>query len=254
MKKCPICLKEKKKFTKEHLPFKALYKDLSQNDNAAIIKICSDCNQTKSIWDQEILAIYGHIFNIEKAEKAQKSLWNKNEISSSLKFPLVASRAAMKKEGQLPGTSFNGIPMNTISQWMFYCSLGIYYFFEQKPFEGKKFYAIPQLTDNNVLAENFTYPKHNFHRINPYCAISLFRKNEKEAPLTLVYLQKDNRIYTFSAFMFENEEQIPEMKNTNEKPIINKPIRKVEPRDITNIEVKENKGFAYKGIKKVKNG
>ncbi len=56
MKKCPLCLKQKSKFTKEHLPFKALYKGLGVKDNPAIIKICRYCNQTKSIWDQEILA------------------------------------------------------------------------------------------------------------------------------------------------------------------------------------------------------
>jgi len=55
MKKCPLCLVQKSNFTKEHLPFKALYKGLDVKDNPAIIKICSDCNQTKSIWDQEIL-------------------------------------------------------------------------------------------------------------------------------------------------------------------------------------------------------
>ena len=252
MKKCPLCLEQKSNFTKDHLPFKALYKGLDVKDNPAIIKICRDCNQTKSIWDQEILALYGHIFNIENAEKAQSSLRNKNQLNSALEIVIVSSRAGMKKEGQTPGMNFNGIPMNTISKWMWYCSRVIYYFFERTPFEGNRYFAIPQLTDHNIVAENFKLSENNFHRINRGCAITLFRKNEFDAPMILVHLEKDNRLYYFAAFLYENEEQwiysrqnIPKLENK-------KPMRVKETRDITDLEIKNKGGFAYKGIKKIK--
>lgn len=251
MKKCPICLEQKSNFTKEHLPFKALYKNLGVKDTPAIIKICLECNQTKSIWDQEILAFYGHVFNIENAEKAQSSLRNKKELNSSLELAIVASRAGMKKEGQLPGMNFNGIPMNTISQWMWLCSRGIYTFFEGKPFEGNRFFAMPQLTDHNIIAEDYQFPENNFHRINKFCSINLFRKNEFNAPMVLVYLEKDNRLYSFGAFLYENEEQwnysrqnIPRLKDK-------KPMRIKEARDITDLEITKD-GFKYEGIKYLK--
>lgn len=96
MKKCPSCLEQKGNFTKEHLPFKALYKGLDVKDNPAIIKICRDCNQTKSIWDQEILALYGHIFNIETLQHTKyTNIFGLGDVAA---LPTAKTGAAIRKQ------------------------------------------------------------------------------------------------------------------------------------------------------------
>ena len=135
---------------------------------------------------------------------------------------------------------------------MWHCSRGIYYFFERKPFEGNRYFAIPELIDHNTVAENYKFPENTFHRINRNCSISLLRKNEFDAPMILVHLEKDNRLFSFGAFLYENEEQWNYSRQNIPKLKHKKPMRVKEARDITDLEIKDEGGFTYKGIKKIK--
>tara|TARA_B110000902_G_scaffold254302_1_gene318118 strand:- start:119 stop:886 length:768 start_codon:yes stop_codon:yes gene_type:complete len=254
MKQCPICLESGKKSNTEHLPFKALYKKLDSQaqDNAATIVICKDCNDEKSVWDQEFLASYGHLLDLGRSEKAQRSLKNINEISNAMDFAMVASRASLQSGKAV--AHVGGIPTDLISQWFHRCARGIYYFFENKPFVGSHISVIPKAIDNNIQASDFKYDStvDNVHWINKACHLSLFRRSSNEPPVVSVRLvnPSNNRMFSIGAFMFENQEQINHFKNS-EKVHSTKPMRTASARDIANIETKVN-GYSYHGINKVK--
>lgn len=135
---CPLCLEKAAKVTREHLPFRALYKGLSseKNDAAAIVKICENYNQEKSVWDQEFLALYGDRLDIGRAQKAQISLKNFETLPNAFSLALVASRLTSTTGEAI--MYYNGVPCDIISQWMWRCGRGIYRYFEEKPFRGNR--------------------------------------------------------------------------------------------------------------------
>lgn len=251
---CPLCLEKPNKVTREHLPFKALYKGLSSNvnDAAAIVKICESCNQEKSIWDQEFLALYGDRLDIDRAHKSQISLKRIEGVPDSISSALVASRCASSTGKAI--MSYNGVPCDIISQWMWRCGRGIYQYFEKKPFLGTRVMINPNLIDHNIHADKFSFGDESLvHQINNACSIWMMRRSDGP-PLINVSLvnTKTNRMFSIHGFFFESEEQFSAFKTTN--PVQNnmKPFRLAEPQKIFDIPTKENGGFSYKGVKKVR--
>ena len=250
---CPICLQSGGTRTREHLPLKALYTQTSDQDQAdpAIIRICQRCNNQKSIWDQEVLAQYGHIMGEERARKAQQAIRNRSTLGNALEVAVVASRVATQS-GQIGEIRYRGIPCDTVSQWMSYCAPGIYAFFEKKPFRGLGIRPIPQLVDYNISANRFEMPGENCHRINSTCSIALFRPDDTQPKMAMAFLRSpENRLFSFSTFLFEDNDQRQEFER--HRPFFEdpRPIRMMTPRDIFCISRKGGE-LSYRGVKKVK--
>jgi hypothetical protein len=251
---CPLCLEKPTKVTREHLPFKALYKGLSSkaHDAAAIVKICENCNQEKSIWDQEFLALYGDRLDLDRAHKSQISLKNLNQIPNALSLALVASRAASVTGKAI--MDYNGIPCDIISQWMWRCGRGIYQYFEKKPFLGNRVLINPNLIDHNIHADQFSFGDEPLvHQINSGCWIWMMRRSD-EPPMIFVSMvdTKSNRMFSVHGIFFENEEQFNASKSTQPVPINLKPMRVARPREVFDVPTTENGGFSYKGVKKLR--
>ncbi len=237
--------------TREHLPFKALYKgiELSAQDSAAIIKICTNCNQEKSIWDQEFLAAYGHLLELDRAEKAQLSLKKIEQVSSGDLLVKVAARTATSV-----GESFmtaGGIPVDIVSQWFYRCGRGIYYYFEQKPFNGTAVSICPNIIDHNIKASNFTLFASNStlegkqHWINDSCFIALLRRSS-ETPMIMVSMinKRTDKIFSVIGFFEEELSQREADKNNHTShPDDVKPMRVAQPREIFDV---------HGGVKKLK--
>lgn len=250
---CPICLQSGGKRTREHLPLKALYTQTRDKDQAhpAIIRICQRCNNEKSIWDQEVLAQYGHVMGDERARKAQQAIRNRSTLDNALEIAVVTSRIATQS-GQLGDIRYRGIPCDTVSQWMSYCAPGIYTFFEKKPFRGSGMRPIPQLHDHNIPANRFEMPDENCHRINSSCSIALFRRDDTQPKMAMILLRSpENRLFSFSTFLFEDDNQRQEFER--HRPILEdpRPLRMMTPRDMFCISRKGGK-LSYTGVKKVK--
>lgn len=250
---CPLCLEKPTKVTREHLPFKALYKGLSSenDDAAAIVKICYRCNQEKSIWDQEFLAMYGDRLDIDRAQKSQMSLKNFEDIPDALSMALVASRSA-----SITGEAIiddNGVPCDVISQWMWRCGRGIYQYFEKKPFRGNRVAINPNLIDHNIHADQFSFDNEALvHKISDSCWIWMMRRSN-EAPMISVSVvdKKTNRMFSVHGFFFENETQFNATKSTQPTQIDQRPMRVAKPRSIHDVPQTENGCFTYKGVKKL---
>ncbi len=256
--RCPICLKKVKKPTKEHLPFKALYKNLSEiQDNAAVIKICKECNHEKSLWDQEFLAVYGHILDISRAKLSQRSLKQVSSVNDAFHICLLASRGA-HTHGDAIVKHYN-LPCDLITQWFWMCGRGIYYFFEKKPFEGNRVFIYPSLIDHNTNASEFSFDSKSssgheckYHKINESCYVWIMR-NGKQSPMIAMSMvnQKTNRIFSIQGFFSEDDSQIEyDKKHINTLNIDPRPIRTAKARDIFDVPKKED-GWTYKGVKKV---
>ncbi len=250
---CPICLQSGGTRTREHLPLRALYTQTGDQDQAdpAIIKICQRSNNQKSIWDQEVLAQYGHVMGEERARKAQQSIRNRSTLPNALEIAVAVSRIATQT-GQIRDIRYGGIPCDTVSQWMSYCAPGIYAFFEKKPFRGLGMRPIPQLFDHNISANRFKMPDENCHRINSSCSIALFRPDDTQPKMAMVFLRSpENRLFSFSTLLFEDDDQRQEFER--DRPIIEdpRPMRVMTPRDIFCISRKDGE-LSYRGVKKVK--
>jgi len=245
--------------TKEHLPFKALYKGVDKNQNrAAIIKICLDCNRSKSLWDQEFLAVYGHLLDISRAEKAQDSLKKINEVNNTTTFAIIASRTATITGDSIAKVS--GIPTDLISQWFSLCGRGIYYYFKRKPFEGVGISIIPKVIDHNISAKNYKNTQErqgfteNIYEISKSCNISLSQQ-EGQPPLvkTTMVNQQTNRMFSIVGFFIEEESQLIKTKQNNPVNLdFEKPLRFAEPRKIHKVSFKENGGYSYEESTKSK--
>ena len=256
--RCPICLQKTKKPTKEHLPFKALYKNLSQKqDNAAIIKICKECNSEKSIWDQEFLAVYGHLLDIKRAQLSQKALKKVESVNDALHFCLVASRCN-HMHGEPLVKRYN-LECNLITQWFWMCGRGIYFFFEKKPFEGNRVFIRPEVIDHNTEADKFSFKLNSdsrhgckYYKINEFCYIWIMRKENQSPMVAMSMINKStNRIFSVSGHFVEDESQlIADRDYASNLNINKKPIRIAQPREIFDVPVHPD-GFSYKGIKRL---
>jgi len=207
MKICPICLKEPKSvMTREHLPAKSLYKVSSEKQTPAIIKICYSCNQKKSIYDQEILALYGHLIDFPSAEKAKKSLRKINQINNANDLSLYLSREATKTgKALLKDEQTRG---DIVSLWLNLCSRGIYYFFERNIFNGIT-EPIPQV-ENKIYKKNFLQTIDSNckkHVINDICQIALLKMEGEPDMITIALAEKndENSLAIFRCAMFESE-------------------------------------------------
>lgn len=243
--------------TKEHLPFKALYKGIDQAQNrAAVIKICFECNQKKSIWDQEFLSVYGHLLDIQRAQKAQNSLKTINDVSDAMTFALVASRITTKTGDTL--AKFNGVPTNLISQWFNLCGRGIYYYFKRKAFRGVGLSIIPEVIDHNMKASTYKADSgrdgftEDICHISECCSISISQQ-EGQSPFvkTSIINKKNDRMFSIAGFFIEEESQLTNMRSSrpNGQSLL-KPIRFAQPRDIHDVNFKESGGYDYRGVKK----
>ena len=250
---CPICLEVGGRVTREHLPLKALYKrsgDRAQ-DNPAIIRVCQRCNSQKSIWDQEILAQYGHIMDIDRAKKAQQSIQNPSALGNSLQAALSVSRMATQ-DSSLRDIRYRGIPADTISQWMSYCAPAIYMFFERTLFRGIGILPIPRVVDHNINADRFKFSFRNHHRINAYCRIELTQRAEEHPKAGVVYLRSPkSRLFSFWTLLFEDEKQWKAYQQYEPETGDPKRLRTATPRDIFEIS-KNDGGYSYGGVKKLK--
>ena len=250
---CPICLEAGGKKTREHLPFKALYKrsGTKSQDNPAIVSVCQKCNNQKSIWDHEILAQYGHIMDIDRAKKAQQSIQNPSELSNTLQIAVAVSRVATHDE-TMRDIRYRGIPADTISQWMSYCAPGIYMFFEDIPFRGIGFSPIPSVIDLNIEADRFEFPSESHHHINASCTIGLLQRTDDFPKAAIVYIRSpENRLFSFCTFLFEDEKQRKAPKQYKPNVAEARPLRVATSRDIFEIE-RTGDGYSYRGVKKLK--
>ena len=255
---CPICLNKTKKPTREHLPFKALYRNLTdEQDVAAVIRICHDCNHEKSIWDQEFLAVYGHLLDMSRAQNSQRSLKNFESLDNGLSVCLIASRAAHSR-GESVVKRYN-LPCDLLTQWFWMCGRGVYFFFERKPFEGNRVFIIPNLLSHNAResdlffkdnpgSSNFT----KFHKINNSCWIWMVRKGN-QSPLVAMSMVDTvtGRMFSVIGNFIENDVQ---MKCDEDYAKTLKPgfefISKEKPRDIFNVPLTQG-GWSYNGVKKL---
>lgn len=246
--RCPICLKKAQKSTKEHLPFKALYRGLSETqDKAAVIKICKECNHEKSIWDQEFLAVYGHILDVSRAKSSQRALKKISSINDELNFCLVASRAAHTR-GDALVKRYN-LPCDLITQWFWMCGRGIYFFFERKPFEGDRVLINPKVIDHNTNASEFSFDNKSssgheckYHKINESCYVWIVR-NGKQSPMIAMSMlnQKTNRMFSIQGFFIENDSQIEyDKKHVNTLNIHSRPLRTGKARHIFEVPKKSD--------------
>lgn len=256
--RCPICLRKTKKPTKEHLPFKALYKGLSnKQDKAAVIKICQECNQEKAIWDQEFLAVYGHHLDISRAKLSQRSLKEIASINDALDMCLVISRVS-QAQGKPVIKRYN-LACDLITQWFWMCGRGIYYFFERKPFEGNRVYINPNLIDYNTKASGFSFDsasnsgnKCSFHKVNESCYVWMVRNCEKSPMVAMSIInQKTDRMFTVQGSFIENDSQVEYNKEyASTLNVDSRPMRTAASRDIFDVP-KTSQGGSYKGVKKV---
>lgn len=250
---CPICLKVGGRKTREHLPLKALYKRSGNKaqDNPAIIMICQRCNNQKSIWDQEILAQYGHIIGIGRAKKAQQAIQNPSALSKSLQVAVAVSRIATR-DRKLSDIKYRGIPADTISQWMSYCAPGIYMFFERTPFRGIGILPIPRVMDHNISVDQFEFASERHHRINASCSIELLQRAEEHPKAAIVYLRsRQNRLFSFWTILFEDEKQRQEYEQYQPNSLDSRPLRIARARNIFEI-TKNSDDYSYEGVKRVK--
>ncbi|ALF52072.1 hypothetical protein ACX27_03125 [Nostoc piscinale CENA21] len=252
-KLCPYCCQEKPyiEFNKEHLPAKSLYKRRGKNENAdaAIIDVCKTCNNQKSIWDNEILALYGHPTNLEAAIKAQQTLKNPKAISDIDLLTLVMARYGTQTGNSLGKAG--GIRLDILSQWMSYVARGIYYFFEREVFRG---IVDPRPNVLPYKINSLDGEGCRIHTITELCSIALISKGQNVSLLASVILRMQDGVgwNTFSCFMHKTEEQARAFYATTPDASSKLTQKLTRPRSIYEIS-KSGDTISYHGIKRVKN-
>jgi len=269
LKTCPYCLCEKlsTEFNKEHVIPKALYKVKGKDECArpAIIDVCKICNSKKSVFDNEILALYGHPSDFKKAQKAQQSLKDLSEkistkdneivINDTISFDdLLLVSARMQTHGGKGFLEIGGNLVDIASRWTMYASVGIYNFLRRDVFEGFLEPTPPRLMRVALTLDEYT----KIHRITENCTISLTNINSEERFLaTLQFKTPDGKPGTlFSCYMYKTREQLE--KSLAERLNIENPGNLLEqlgdiaePRQIYAIR-RTVEGDSYQGIKRLK--
>jgi hypothetical protein len=247
---CPYCCSEKtsSEFTREHLPAKTLYKRKGQNENAnaAVINVCKACNNQKSVWDHEILALYGHPTDLEAEIKAQKTLKNPQEISNLDILALVMARHGTQTGNSLGAVG--GIRLDIVSQWMSYVARGIYFFFEEDVFTGIVD-PIPDVLPCNI--NSFDGVGYKIHKITELCTIALISKGQDKSILATVMLKtKDGEGWNnFLCFMHKTEGQVREFYTAKPEIPSQFALEPTKPRTIYEIS-KSGDVESYLGVKR----
>lgn len=251
---CPICGSCEGKKNTEHLPFKALYQydrigDEGQ-DQAATIRICEKCNTYKSIYDQEILALYGGLICATSALKAASSLRKVSECKTLDDVALLASRVSTCNQ-TVPIMYAGGIPATIECQWLSMVAKGVYYFFKREPFTGMV-NPMPKLLNMNVSRNDFKMESSisiiHLHKINSVCSIVLDeRKSQSHAASVFLYPPNNNSILAFTCFMHRNMEDGNSFYGSKPKVFEDvRPLRFVNPRQIYDF-INTDHGITYNG-------
>ncbi len=228
-KKCPLCFKEKnEKFTREHLPFKALYKNGGAN-NPIIIKICNSCNQYKSKLDQEILARFGKRIGLdEEAEKAIKSLKkskvhiDKQRKILTIKEPTSLDELALfgARYSTDTGESIMNIAndkgeggkvnIDILGLWLMEVIKGLYFFYSGNINENLRIDNNSSINKSYNINIDFELSKPDlYHKINQYCSIIFLRKNLYLPILILIQIshRDETKHFQIKKTIYENIEE-----------------------------------------------
>lgn len=269
LKTCPYCLCEKpsSEFNREHVIPKALYqvKGKDENANPAIIHTCTTCNSKKSTLDNEILALYGHPADVEKAPKAQQGLKDLSKkisvkdntvtISDKVSFDdLILVSARMETQVGKGFLEVGGNSVEIVSRWTMYVSVGIYNFLRRDVFEGVLEPAPPILMRVSVIPDEHT----KIHKITENCIIALTNVDSEEIFRAAVQFKTlDGKPGTiFSCRMYKTREQfekslLERANMANSSETLEQLGSLAESRQIYDIH-KSGEGYSYQGIKKIK--